>query len=139
MVTETTITNCFNKAFRHPESDENENSHDVLMEIDLPHNMNRGDFEACVELEGENDGIDQDTGSECDAIESEESEDVSPVENFSTIEVLKALRLVQNWGQVDGLPDLPLAMEQLMKMENALVLRKFQNTVQTKITVESCV
>ena len=42
-------------------------------------------------------------------------------------EVLKALRIVQNWGQTDGLPDCPQGMDTLVKLENILMLKKFQH------------
>ena len=50
-------------------------------------------------------------------------------------EVLKALRIVQNWGQTDGLPDCPQGMDTLVKLENILMLRKFQKgSVQKRMT-----
>ena len=50
-------------------------------------------------------------------------------------EVLKALRIVQNWGQTDGLPDCPQGMDTLVKLENILMLREFQKgSVQKRMT-----
>ena len=59
----------------------------------------------------------------------------SQVQTVSLKEALTALRVLQNWGQQDGLPDIPFAMDELLKIENGLVKRKFEaNKVQKKIT-----
>ena len=47
--------------------------------------------------------------------------------SLSTFEVLKALRVVKNWGQLEGFPDYPGGMESLLKIENSIMLKKFQN------------
>ena len=110
--------------------------HDVLQEVDIPHNMIRDDFEACIELEMENENLHQsdDEAHEIDE-EDAEVEVASQVQTVSLKEALTALRVLQNWGQQDGLPDIPFAMDELLKIENGLVKRKFEaNKVQKKIT-----
>ena len=108
--------------------------HDVLQEVDIPHNMIRDDFEACIELEMENENLHQsdDEAHEIDE-EDAEVEVASQVQTVSLKEALTALRVLQNWGQQDGLPDIPFAMDELLKIENGLVRRKFEaNKVQKK-------
>ena len=53
----------------------------------------------------------------------------------SSHEVKIGLWIVQNWGQIDGMPDCPQGMDTLVKLENILMLRKFQKgSVQKRMT-----
>ena len=53
----------------------------------------------------------------------------------SILQPSKISRVVQNWGQLEGFPNYPGGMESLLKIENSIMLKKFQKvTVQKQIT-----
>ena len=130
-VTDVTIKNCFEKAFKHCSFDKTQNDTNVHSDIEVPQNMTRSDFEAAIEIQGENEEIHctevpgTENEQECE-IEEEQDQEQVPVESISTVEVLKALRVVQNWGQLEGFPNYPGGMESLLKIENSIMLKKFQ-------------
>ena len=49
----------------------------------------------------------------------------------SILQPSKISRVVQNWGQLEGFPNYPGGMESLLKIENSIMLKKFQ-----KVTVQ---
>ena len=84
----------------------------------------------------ENENLHQSDEEAHENVEEEAQVEVATqVQTVSLKEALTALRVLQNWGQQDGLPDIPFAMDELLKIENGLVKRKLGAIkVQKKIT-----